>query len=311
MTSASASAMTSARASASTSAPVAPLPPSLRVSLRREVEAEVSALALDAPPHAAALGHDAAFIHDARGWRETKLPASVMKDRPEGLQIFYGRDDRVRVVGTRKTPQGERTIYLRWKPQGFIPGAREAGRLGNGDGAIVAILGTRDPEIVCRPAAICIIKRRSGWTMIPAPSDIERVTLGEDVGWGVGGKTLYRLGDRLAAVGARGTFARADALFALRDRAWVIETEAARIHAFDGERWRVTASPIADPRAMWGATESALWLVGDGIALFDGASWLVARDARGPFSAVLGRSADDVWIGGKEGLFRAKREALP
>jgi hypothetical protein len=267
------------------------------------------AMALEAPPLAAVLTQGSALIHDARGWRETKLPLSVMKDRPEGLQIFYGRDDRVRVVGTRVTPRGPRTVYVRWKPHGFIDGAREAGRLGSGDGALVAILGTKDPEIVCRPGSICIIKRRSGWTMIPAPADIERVTLGADQGWGVGGRTLYRLRDRFVAVPERGTFTRVDDLFALRERAFVIETEAARIHAFDGSAWRVTASPIAHPRAMWGATESALWLVGDGIALFDGASWLVSPDVRGPFRAVTGRSADDVWVGGREGAFRVERRS--
>lgn len=276
------------------------------MTLRREVESPVTALALDAPPHAAALGEDAAYIHDARGWRTTRLPASVTKDRPERLAIFYGRDDRVRVVGTRRTDRGATSIYLRWKPEGFIPGGREVGRLSNGDGAIVAILGTRDPEIVCRPSALCIIKRRSGWTMIPAPADIDRVTLGDDVGWGVGGQTLYRLGDRLSPLGKQGTWKRADDLFALRDRAYVVETEAARIHVSTGDDWQIMASPIPRPRALWGASAGALWLVGDGLAFFDGTSWRVAPDARGPFTAVLGRGADDVWIGGAGGVFRVE-----
>lgn len=289
--------------SAAPSAPPPP-PPGIRVTLQREVEAPVTALALEVPPHAAALGRDAAFIHDARGWRKADLPASVASDVPPGLQIFYGRDNRVRVVGTRVKGGAAATIYLRWKPGGFIPGAAEAGRLGNGDGAFVAVLGTRDPEIVCRPTATCILKRRTGWTVIPAPADIERVTLGDDVGWGVGGQTLYRLAEAFRPAGERGAWKQADHLFALRDRAWVIETETARIHVFDGSAWHVIPSPIPRPRAMWGASASALWLVGDGIAFFDGTSWRVAPEAPGPFTAVLGRSADDVWIGGNDGVFR-------
>ncbi|APR87751.1 hypothetical protein A7982_13100 [Minicystis rosea] len=292
--------------------PAAPPPvPTIEVTLQREIEAPVSALALDAPPHAAALGEDTAWIHDAHGWRSTKLPGSVIKDRPPRLDIFYGRDDRVRVVGTRVTARGPQSIYLRWKPQGFISGAREVGRLGNDDGALVAILGTKDPEIVCRPATLCIIKRRSGWTMIPAPADIEQVTLGDDVGWGVGGRTLYHLGARFEAAGNQGPWQHADALFALRDRAYVLETEAARVHVFDGKAWQTSPSPIAHPRALWGSSASALWLVGDGLAFFDGASWRVATKARGPFKAVLGRNADDVWIGGASGVFRISASARP
>ncbi|MFT3765585.1 MAG: hypothetical protein QM820_08735 [Minicystis sp.] len=302
----------SAAPSAAPSAPpAAPPVPTFSVKLQREIEAPVTALALDAPPHAAALGQDAAWIHDAKGWRSVKLPDAVVKDRPAGLRIFYGRDDRVRVVGTRTTERGPSMIYLRDKPRGFIPGAHEAGRLSNGDGAIVTILGTKDPEIVCRPAALCIIKRRSGWTMIPAPADIAQVTLGDDVGWGVGDKTLYRLGDRFQAIGKPGAWQRADDLFALRDRAYVVETDAARIHAFDGKEWQVTPSPIPHPRAMWGASASALWLVGDGIAFFDGKEWRVVADVIGPFTAVLGRSADDVWIGGASGVFRVSAPPRP
>lgn len=294
----------------SASATVSPAPPPIptfTVSLRREVEAPVTALALDAPPHAAALGQDAAWIHDARGWRAEKLPPDLVKDPPARLDIFYGRDDKVRVVGTREGPKGPRMIYYRYKPGGFIPGAREAGNLGSGDGALVTILGTKDPEIVCRPAAICVIKRRSGWTMIPAPADITRVTLGDEVGWGVGDKTLYKLGPRFAEVGPKGSFERADGLFAVRDRAFVIETDAAKIHVFDRKEWQIMSSPIPRPRALWGASASALWLVGDGLAFFDGSGWKVDPAARGPFTAVLGRSADDVWVGGRGGVFRIEK----
>lgn len=296
-----------AASAASPSPPVAPPPPALTVKLVREVEAPIRAIALDAPPHAAALGEDAAFIHDARGWRTTKLPPSVTQDRPARLDIFYGRDDRVRVVGTRAGAGGSTSIYLRWKPEGFISGAREIGRLSRGDGAIVAILGTKDPEIVCRPGGLCIVKRRSGWTMSPAPAEIERVTLGDDVGWGVGGPTFYRLGNGMEPLSQRGTWGRADALFALRDRAYVIETEAAKIHVWEAGEVRIMPSPIPRPRAMWGASASALWLVGDGVAFFDGASWRVANPPGGPFAAALGRGEGDVWIGGKGGLFRVER----
>jgi hypothetical protein len=62
---------------------------------------------------------------------------------------------------------------------------------------------------------------------------------------------------------------------------------------------------------MWGASASALWLVGDGIALFDGTTWRVAHPAEGPFAAVLGRSASDVWVAGPHGVFRVTQRAAP
>ena len=143
--------------------------------------------------------------------------------------------------------------------------------------------------------------------MWPAPADIDHVTLGDDVGWGLGGQTLYRLGEGFHPVGKQGTWQRADDLFALRDRAYVVETDAAKVHVWDGKDWQSSPSPIPHPRAMWGASANALWLVGDGLAFFDGASWRVAPDVQGPFAAVLGRGADDVWIGGAGGVFRVKR----
>jgi hypothetical protein len=55
---------------------------------------------------------------------------------------------------------------------------------------------------------------------------------------------------------------------------------------------------------MWGSSANALWLVGEGLAFFDGTAWRVASEAAGPFVAVAGRGADDVWVAGPSGVFR-------
>jgi len=289
----------------STAAPDPPAaPPPLVVRFHREVEAKVISIALERPPHAAALGADAAWIHDARGWREGRLPASARRGPRPALSVFYGRDDRIRVVGSR--PGG--AVYLRWLPSGFSAAGKEIGKLADLKGALVAVLGTADPEIVCRPGDICIVKRRTGWTMMAAPADIARVTLGDGVGWAVAGRRLLRLGAGWESAGAEGTWSAADALFATRDRAWIVETDGGRIHAFDGAAWSVAASPIDRPRALWGARPDALWLAGEGgLAFFDGRVWRRVADAPAPLAAVAGRSADDVWIGGDPGLFRIER----
>ena len=278
----------------------------LAVTFRREVAEAVTAIALETPPHAAALGADRVFLHDARGWRSELLPAAVRPGPTLDLSLFYGRDDRVRLIGTRAGTGGPEGVYLRWLPAGFRKDKGEIGRLAAPRGALVAVLGTADPEIVCRPGEVCLVKRRSGWTTIEAPGDLRRVVLGGGVGWAVAGRSLLRLGDDgWKAVGAPGSWQSADSLFATRDRAWIVETGEGRLHAFDGASWSVTPSPLARPHALWGATESALWLAADeGLACFDGTTWRRALDAPKPLAVVAGRSKDDVWVGGAGGLFR-------
>jgi hypothetical protein len=257
-------------------------------------------MALEHPPHAAALSVDAAWIHDARGWHAERLPPSARGS----LSVFYGRDDRIRVVGSR--PGG--AVYLRWLPAGFRAAGAEIGKLADLKGNLVAVLGTADPEIVCRPGDICYVKRRSGWTTIAAPADIVRVTLGDGVGWAVAGKRLLRLGARWEEAGPEGAWKSADGLFATRERAFVVDSAEGRIHTLEGGSWRVIPSPIDRPRALWGAREDALWLAGDGgLAFFDGRAWRRVEGAPAPLAAVSGRSADDVWIGGERGLFRVER----
>ena len=299
-------------AAAASSAPVAsvaPPPAQVAATFHRELADPVSAIALETPPHAAALGSDRVFLHDARGWRSEVLPKNARPGPSLDLSLFYGRDNRVRLIGTHAGKSGPEGVYLRWLPAGFKREKAEIGRLSDPHGAIVAVLGTAEPEIVCRPGDVCLIKRRSGWASVKAPPDIQRVVLGGGVGWAVAGQTLLRLGaDAWEPVGAKGSWQSADALFATREKAWILETSAGLIHTFGAAAWTITTAPLAHPRAIWGATENALWLVGDeGLAFFDGALWRPVPGAPAPLASVIGRSADDVWIGGSGGLFRVER----
>lgn len=296
-------------AAAPSSAPTAPAPPPLRAAFHRELTDPVSAIALETPPHAAALGADRVFLHDARGWRSEVLPKNARPGPSLDLALFYGRDNRVRLIGTHAGKSGPEGVYLRWLPAGFKREKAEIGRLSDPHGALVAVLGTAEPEIVCRPGDVCLVKRRSGWASVKAPPDIQRVVLGGGVGWATAGQTLLRLGaDAWEPAGAKGAWQSADALFATREKAWILETSAGLIHTFDGRSWQATTAPLAHPHAIWGATETALWLVGDeGLAFFDGITWRPVPGAPAPLFTVIGRSVDDVWIGGSGGLFRVER----
>src|SRR5262249_28018530 len=153
-------------------------------------------------------------------------------------------------------------VYLRLLDTGFKKEASEIGRLATLRGALIAVLGTDDPEILCRPGDTCLVKRVSGWAFLPAPNDIARVVLGQGVGWAIAGKQLLRLGaSAWENAGPPGSWESADALFATRDAAWVVESAKGRIHAFAGDAWRVSPSPVETPRALWGVRADSLWLV--------------------------------------------------
>jgi len=277
-----------------------PDPAPLAVIFHRELEVAVTALAVERPPFAAAVTRDAVWMHEARGWHEEKLPRAAQGGL---MAVFYGRDERVRVVGGRDRESGS---YLRWEPEGgFRAAPHELGKLAALPRPLVSVLGTADPEIVCQPGDTCLVKRRTGWRFLDAPADLRWVTLGEGVGWAIAGKQLLRLGDRWESVGPPGEWRVADALFATGDRAWVVETTAQRVHTFDGVRWQTVASPVERPRALWGPRGDALWLAGEGgLGFFDGQVWRRVADAPAPFSAVAGRGEGEVWVGGDRGLFR-------
>lgn len=159
--------------------------------------------------------------HTARYALLGLLVGSGAKPSPSlALALFYGRDDRARLIGARAGKSGPEGVYLRWLPAGFKREKAEIGRLSDPRGALVAVLGTADPEIVCRPGEVCLVKRRSGWSSVKAPPDLQRVVLGGDVGWAVAGQTLLRLGDDdWHPAGPPGAWKTADALFATREKA--------------------------------------------------------------------------------------------
>lgn len=301
--------MPSAAPSAS-AAVEAPAPARLRVTFHREIDAPSTALALEVPPHAAALAHDAAWIHDRVGWRREGFPAAILKGSAPKLGVFYGRDTRIRVVGTQERDGAVASVYLRARPH-LILANGEIGRFADLKGGLVAVLGDADPEILCRLGDQCVIKRRTGWTFVPIPPALDRVALGGDVGWAVGGQQAHKLAatkldSTFHTFGPTGSWKHVDGLFALPDRPFVIETEPALVHVLESGRWRVFSSPVPRPRAMWGTAPDDLWIVGDGLAHFDGVVWRVADDAPGPFEAVLGRNRGDVWLAGANGVFRVE-----
>jgi hypothetical protein len=273
--------------------------------LERVLDTPCRALALDQEPYVAALGDDVVTVLDKRGKHEEKLPEGL-RGPQVSVGVFFGRDYRVRIAGTAHTPQGDEVRYYRSLPGGLRPALDELGPLGKpGAPGLVALLGTTDPEIVCRPGLSCLLKRVSGWAKASAPAGLERVGLSLGAGWGLAGTTLYRLEKDWAPVAAPGPWRHADDAFVREQRACVVEHDASRLHHFDGAAWHSAAAPVAGPRSVWGGAES-LWIGGDGgvVSLDAGAFRQLKGVAH--VAQVLGRSDDDVWLCSSDGVYRVR-----
>lgn len=275
-------------------------------TFERVLDTPCRAIALDQPPYWAALGDEAVTVSDKRGIHTEALP-QALRGAAGRLGVFFGRDYRVRIAGTMPTPKGDEARYYRSLASGLRPAPDELGPLGKpGAPALLTLLGTADPEIVCRPGMSCLIKRVSGWAKASAPSDLERVGLSLGDGWALAGSRLLRLGKDWEAAYGQGPWRRADDAALRGQHACVAERDASKLHHFDGQGWHSSASPVKGPRSLW-ASESALWVAGDGG---------VARGADDGFKAiggvsgaaqVLGRSDDDVWLCGASGVFRTRK----
>jgi hypothetical protein len=263
------------------------------------------ALALDREPYWAALGDEVVTVGDKRGVHQEQLPAAL-RTPADQLGVFFGRDYRVRIAGTAHTPQGDQVRYYRSLPGGLRTAFDELGPLGKaGAPGLVALLGTADPEIVCRPGQSCLIKRVSGWAKASAPASLERVGLSLGAGWALSGNQLLRLERDWVPLGTPGTWQRADDAALRGDHACVVERATSRMHHWDGESWHASPAPVSGPRSLW-ASEASLWFAGEGGAarLEDGA--VTRASAPGPMAQVLGRSGGDVWLCGQTGVYRSK-----
>ena len=273
-------------------------------TFERVLDKPCRALGLDQEPYWAALGDDVATVGDKKGVHEEKLP-EALRGADKELGIFFGRDYRIRIAGTAHTAKGDEARYYRSLPGGLRPAHDELGPLGKTGGpALFTLLGTADPEIVCRAGMSCLIKTIRGWAKASAPAGLQRVGLSIGGGWAIAGTTFFKLEKDWVAL-PTGTWKKASDGFRRDDRACVVEHDASRLHHFDGTAWHSSASPVSGPRGVWGG-EASLWIVGDGGASVfrDGAFQSV--NAPKQIVQVLGRSETDIWLCSAQGVFRSK-----
>jgi hypothetical protein len=271
----------------------------------RVLERACRALALDREPYVAALGEDAVTVLDKRGQHDEKLP-DALRGSGLALGVFFGRDYRVRVAGTAVTPSGNEVRYYRSLPGGLKSALDELGPLGaRGGPGLAALLGTADPEIVCRFGQSCLIKRISGWSKASAPNGLERVGLSLGTGWALAGTSLFTLDKDWSPLAAPGPWRKADDAFVRGEHACVVERGVSRLHHFDGRAWHSSPSPIPGPRSLWGSADS-FWVAGDGGAATLQGEAFEKVEGVGSIAQVIGRSGRDVWLCGANGVFRSR-----
>jgi hypothetical protein len=193
-------------------------------------------------------------------------------------------------------------------PNGWRDGREEIGQLGGPAlGGLWGVLGSADPELVCRVNAQCVIKRSTGWTTAAAGPVERLVTLQDGVLWGLDATGISGIdahGWALAIPAPEHGWAAPRAFWATRAEAWV--SSEGTLYHYLGGTWQTLRSPVGDALSFWGSRASSIWVVGNGgAAHFDG------RDFRplaltGALRVVRGRSDAEVWLGGEAGLFRTR-----
>jgi hypothetical protein len=279
----------------------------LDLEIVRVLTAPVSSIALGEGTRVAVLA-DTPQVGDAHGFKALPLPPGLRAKPSEvdQAQIFFGRDDEPRILGTRRSDRVESAIYWRHTASGWRDGREEIGQLGGTvHGGLWGVLGGDDPELVCRTNSLCIIKRSSGWKTAAAGGSTRQVSLQDGVLWGLDASGIAGIdvhGWALAI--AAPAWSAPNAFWATRGEAWVGSER--ELFRFNAGTWTTLPLPIESVTAWWGAHSDSVWLVGKGgVAHFDGQRFRVAA-VEGTLRAIRGRPNGEVWFGGDAGLFRAR-----
>ena len=285
--------------------------PMTAVPFEQVLPVPVRSLALGEGGRVAALAEQPWLFEGGR-WQEVALPPSMrIPASPDSeVRIYFGRDHRPRIMGWQRQGESKIQVYLRlhkgaWK--------RERGEIGRLIGAPAAplfgVLGYEDPEVVCKPGDICLIKQRSGWSDFPAPAgELPTVIMSGGAVWAIDEGRLRRLGAKgwLEVAMPVPWSGRPTDLWSDGEVVWASEAKG-ELHRWDGADWTTESAPLTGPRGLWGASARDLWLASDGgAAHYDGMSWRPVAGPRGPLAVVVGRDGE-LWLGGDSGLWRGKR----
>ncbi|MEZ4233033.1 MAG: hypothetical protein R3B89_27885 [Polyangiaceae bacterium] len=284
--------------------------------VEHSLESSVLSLALGRPRVAALVvqGEQVVpWLFEQGKWRAIPLPDRLGLSGPDlrGTRIYFGRDDRPRIMGGRELDGNPGQVYLRFRAAIWRVEKAEIGRLGgNPPGVLWGVLGHDDPEVVCKTGDQCIIKRRTGWkTMDAGLGTARRVDLQGKEAFAIHGHSVEIL-DGLAWREVSGG-AKIDAptgVWGDGKEHWISDASpgGARLwHGKDGS-WESFPSPVSEPGTLWGSGPDDVWLAGaEGLAHYDGERWARVAGADGAVAEVFGREGE-VWAAGASGVWLVK-----
>jgi hypothetical protein len=267
----------------------------------------VLSVAVGTPPRAASWSGRTVTLFEGEQARE--LPAPSLP-RGASVDVFFGRDDQPRLMGFAPGEPGKEVpVYLRFRRGAFRPEPSELGPLSAPLGSLYGVLGFDDPEVVCRPRELCLIKRTTGWKRVMAHDAPARIVLRGGSVFALRTGHVERLMDSgWAALEPARAFERPlDAWLAPNGELWVTDRSAAGLFRLKGARWEAMTPPVREPRAVLGISERAVIVVGaSGAAEFDGTRFRCIRGVSGPLHLAL-HVGQDVWLAGESGVYRNVR----
>ena len=225
-------------------------------------------------------------------WQALPLPASARSAVGQSsLGIFFGRDNRPRLMGHRSDGASRRMVYLRHRDGVWQDQRSEIGALAGDTSVLFGVLGDADPEVVCKASGICLLKSRKGWKELAGSlpeTAVVRTFAG--TGYALTAEGVFAAGDTsFARVGPPAPW-RSEVTGFFVDAAGaiaVVEPGADAVHTLTGPTaaWRTEASPVAAPRDVMGSPGDR-WVGGDGglvheeggaFARVGDPSWRIAR----------------------------------
>ncbi len=246
-------------------------------------------------------------------WEKLELPAAHRAAVADAsLGIYFGRDNRPRLMGFRNVSGASRMDYLRFKDGSWRDERSEIGSLANDKAVLYGVLGEADPEVVCREGSICLLKSRKGWKEIRAtiPKDAT-VRVFDGKGYALTADGVYLAADGgVTKVGGAAPWKGSPSGFWVGADGSVVVAEASInvLHVLDrpDAAWRKEASPIAGVRDVAGPP-SDRWLAGDGgIAHGDEKGWRRVGEPGWSLGRVV-VLGDAVLFGGKSGVVKVTK----
>jgi hypothetical protein len=261
---------------AETSAPAPRELPSSSATLAKLLEGDVRFLVAGEGGRLGVLLDEAGALVPARfeagRWERLPLPEKLGVRADDPVGIYFGRDNRPRLMGYRVK---EKTmVYLRHRDGRWQDQRSEVGALASDDAHLFGVLGEADPEVVCRVAELCLIKSRRGWQEAPPTIPNDAVVRTFHLrGWALHAKGLFRTGpigspkSKFEGVLEPIPWTTTPTGFWISETsdAVVVEPERGLLHerVATESAWRSSPAPIAGPRDVVGPSE-LLIVVGDG-----------------------------------------------